>query len=663
MRSLSPAVVETLAHAWEALTGGSLWLVAPGGVSAGHPAPARLPARVRRSLDAQQSLDGERIGSRTWWVSAPLVGAAQAQLVAWSPRRGRWGLLLHAHAELLAELRTAVETSGDLTDQLIHAWDRLAFLYQLARIASGPSDLPEMLSAIVRLLAQVLAPEEAFLVLEKDSRASAITASGRPLKKAETLLECVRGAIRPLTLDEVRPALDGWAESGDLLLAPWEAGSTRGLVGLRCSAGIRFDADDLQLLASVAEQIAGLVESAEARAVQLERQRLEHELALASEFQRTLLPQALPQLPGLQVAAHLKPARRVGGDLYDALITPTGDLVLLLADVAGKGMPAALLTALVHAVFRGEAAHHPDPGDLLEAMNRSLFPDLDRTDTFVTAAALLLTPSGDRSAYASAGHLEVILCRTDPGSIEYLPATGPPLGVEPELSFACQPLRLDPADTLVVYSDGVTEAEGAGGMLFARQGLEDVVSASRAADAQAQLRTILEALDIHRGDRPLRDDVALVLVRAEGAAHGAAEVVPIVMPARISAVAKAMAQVREAARVRVRAGMQRLADDFSLAVSEIVTNQVQHAYTGQDGLILGRVCIRDSCLQADLFDRGIEFRPAAAADLPPDPLNPPDRGYGLRLARGLTDRCEYHRLHDGRNHWHLLKWLRGEEGP
>ncbi len=658
MGTVSRELVEALASTWEALAGGSFWVTegAPGEI------PAPLPEPVRRALEARRALEGERIGGRTWWVSPPLAGAAASQLVGWSTRRGRWNSLLESWAALLARLGAEVETSQDLTNQLIHAWDRLAFLYQLARIASGPSDLSELLAAIVGLLAQVLAPQQAFVILETEGRIDAITASGEALAQPEALLACVRNATRPLTLDEVRPLLPSWPAAGDLLLAPWKAGSRRGVVGLRGGEGVRFDANDLQLLASVAEQVAALVESAEARAAQLERQRLEHELALASEFQRTLLPQALPQVAGIELAAHLRPARRVGGDLYDALLTPTGDLVLLLADVAGKGMPAALLTALVHAVFRGEAAHHPDPADLLGAMNRSLFPDLDRTDTFVTAAVLRLGDSGRRSAYASAGHLEVILSRAESGGIEVLPATGPPLGVEAGTRYGSRPLRLAPSDTMVIYSDGVTEAEGADGSLFGRRGLEDAVLASLGARPQMQLEMVLHALDVHRGELPLRDDVALIFVRAAAAAE-AAEVVPFVIPARLSAVARAMSDMREAVRSRLPAGQQPPADDFILAVSEIVTNQVQHACAGQPGPVCGRVRLAHDRLEADLFDRGIEFRPAPSPEPPPDPLNPPDRGYGLRLARGLTDGCEYHRLHDGRNHWHVWKRLGGEDWP
>lgn len=658
MAVVSRDLQDTLAQAWALLAGGDLWVVegAPDSVA------LLLPERVRQAIEQGRGLVGEPIGQAVWWVSSPIAAAGQLQLVGSSTCQGRWDVLLETWAALLAQLYAERETSQDLTDQLIHAWDRLAFLYQLARIASGASALPDMLSAIVRLVAQVLAPEEAFLVQEVDGRVDAVTASGASLEQAEALLACVKDSLRPLTLDEVRPMLTAWPLSGDLLLAPWKAGSRRGLVGLRGKEATRFDANDLQLLASVAEQVGALVESAEARAAQLERERLEHELLLASEFQRTLLPPALPRPPGLRLAAHLRPARRVGGDLYDALTHPSGELVLLLADVAGKGMPAALLTALVHAVFRGEAVHPRDPGDLLGAMNRSLFPDLDRTDTFVTAVVLRLMKAGERSVYASAGHLELILHRAQSGSMEYLPATGPPLGVEGEARYASRSLSLEPFDTLVIYSDGVTEAEGAGARLFGRQGLEDAILASLGAPPEAQLQVVLQALDAHRDELPLRDDVALVLVRAEPAEAAAEdEDIPFVIPARISAVTKRMAELREAIGSRVAPERQRSAQDFCLAVSEIVTNQVQHACAGLHSLVYGRVRISRTGLQADLFDRGIEFRPSPVPDGPLDLLDPPDRGYGLRLARGLTDGCEYQRLGDGRNHWRLWKRLTREE--
>ncbi|MEW6567471.1 MAG: SpoIIE family protein phosphatase [Chloroflexota bacterium] len=663
MDPIPSVVVASLTKAWETLTGGGLSIVVDEGKPLGSIPQGKFPRCVRDSLQARGALSGVRVRSRTWWVTTPTTEARRLQIVAWSVRTGRWEPLLQSWTDLLASLHEIAETSRDLTEQLINSWDRLAFLYQLARIASGPSELPEMLSAIVRLLAQVVQVEEAFLAMELGEAVSTVTASGKPLERAQSLLACVRGASRPLALAEVRAEVGERSADGDLLLAPMTAGSTRGVLGLASRRPKRFDANDLQLLASVAEHVGALIESAEARVAQMDRQRLEHELALAAELQRTLLPVSLPQIEGVQLAAYLKAARRVGGDLYDAVVTASGEVVLLLADAAGKGMPAALITALVHAVFRGECAHNPDPGELLGAMNHSLFADLDRTGTFVTAAVLRIGPRAGSMAYASAGHLDLALCRGDSGSIEYLPATGLPLGIDPQLSFASRPLRLSHGDTLVVYSDGVTEAEDADGELFGMRGLEDIMSASYLADADTQLQTMLDALEAHRSDKPLRDDVAMLFIRGEGPAARACEVHPFVIPAKLSSVAQVVAIAREASRSCLLAEKQSLADDFGLALSEIVTNQVQHACSGQHGLIWGRVVNDGTCLRADSYDRGIEFHAPPGVELLLDPLNPPDRGYGLRLARGLTDVCEYRRLLDGRNHWRLIKRLGGADNP
>ena len=106
-----------------------------------------------------------------------------------------------------------------------------------------------------------------------------------------------------------------------------------------------------------------------------------------------------------------------------------------------------------------------------------------------------------------------------------------------------------------------------------------------------------------------------------------------------------------------------LSDNFALALSEIVINQIQHAYQGNRGQIFGRVIIEDQRLVADLFDNGIPFKPPEDSHLPINLDDPPDRGYGLRLVRGLLDQFECHRLNGVRNHWHLVKNYRGDEKP
>ncbi len=175
---------------------------------------------------------------------------------------------------------------------------------------------------------------------------------------------------------------------------------------------------------------------------------------------------------------------------------------------------------------------------------------------------------------------------------------------------------------------------------------------------------IVESLDVYRHGLPLRDDVALMMVRALNQDEEKAKVFPFVIPAELLFVRQLVDLVRNlSSNLPIRSSNLRrqVADNFALAISEVVTNQIQHAFLGRKGQIQGRISIRSDQLVADLYDRGAPFHPSESSIVPVDPDDPPERGYGLRLVRGLLDRVETRRLEGGRNHWHLVKELTGVE--
>jgi serine phosphatase RsbU (regulator of sigma subunit)/anti-sigma regulatory factor (Ser/Thr protein kinase) len=556
-----------------------------------------------------------------------------------------------------------------LTEALVEAWDRLTFLYELTHIAGHATELPTMLNSIVRLLSQVVSAEEVFLVTVDEDGWGSVTASGQPLVSPSVLVENVYYVGRPLGLAELKPALERadspLAEVGDLLIAPLIGeGDLSGVIGLLDSKEGCFDSTDVQLLASVAEQVGGLIQAAKARAEREESQRLEHELEIAAGIQASLLPTSLPQIPGLELVAYLRPARHIGGDFYDVAEAKTGEPMLMLADVAGKGSPAAILTAVVHATFRGEALHRHDPAELLKVMNRLVHPDLEKAEAFVTAVIVRLESDAKGFSYASAGHADCVLWRHREERVEWLSATGLPLGIDSSAIYHSEQIALDPGDILLLYSDGVTEAENPDGGILGLQGLSDIIVATNPARAEEQIKVIVESLDVYRHGLPLRDDVALMMVRAMNKDEQKAKVFPFVIPAEVLFVRQLVDLVRNlSSNLPIRSSKLRrqVADNFALAISEVVTNQIQHAFLGPKGQIHGRISIGRTQLTADLYDRGAPFKPTDSPIVPVDPDDPPERGYGLRLVRGLLDRVETRRLEGGRNHWHLVKDLTGGE--
>lgn len=195
-----------------------------------------------------------------------------------------------------------------------------------------------------------------------------------------------------------------------------------------------------------------------AQAELVEKERLERELELAAEMQRSLLPGELPLLPGYRFAAYLQPARLVGGDLYDVIPLDDGEHVaFLLADVSDKGLHAALFMAVAHTLFRREARFSLSPAAVAVAVHRGMLDVASTNDVFVTAFyGVLHCPSG-RLTYVRAAQERPLLAR--PGEpVRTLPGNGRFLGMLPELTLQEQSVQLRPGDRLLVFSDGAPDA-------------------------------------------------------------------------------------------------------------------------------------------------------------------------------------------------------------
>jgi hypothetical protein len=342
-------MVRRLKHLWQTLTDGGLFVVMErGGTQPQSIRGKKLPAAVRQALREDAKLDPFETRGRFWWVISPSPDLrGQIQLVAWAEEDRGWKDLLQTWTDMLTIACSESAVADRLTEALVEAWDRLTFLYELTHIAGHAIELPAMLTSIVHLLAQVVSAEEVFLVTGERTGWESVTSSGQPLLMPNVLVENIHYVGRPLGLAELKPALERvdspLAQVGDLLVAPLIGeGDLSGVIGLMDPREGCFDSSDVQLLASVAEQVGGLIQAAKARAEREESQRLEHELEIAAGIQASLLPISLPQIPGLELVAYLRPARHIGGDFYDVAEAKTGQPMLMLADVAGMQLSTPL---------------------------------------------------------------------------------------------------------------------------------------------------------------------------------------------------------------------------------------------------------------------------------------------------------------------------------
>jgi serine phosphatase RsbU (regulator of sigma subunit) len=220
-----------------------------------------------------------------------------------------------------------------------------------------------------------------------------------------------------------------------------------------------------------------------AQAQLIEKEKLEHELQMARKIQENILPKVVPVIPGWELAAHWQPARSVSGDFYDFIKFTEGSLGLLIADVTGKGMPAALVMATTRSVIRTVLEQVAQPGEVLEKVNDLLCRDMP-AKMFVTCLYALLDPASGRLRFANAGHDLPFQRKRD--RVVELRATGLPLGLMPGVKYDEKETFLDNGDWVLLTSDGLVEAHNPQREMFGVPRLGRLLSSLRGEMAQSQ---------------------------------------------------------------------------------------------------------------------------------------------------------------------------------
>lgn len=272
--------------------------------------------------------------------------------------------------------------------------------------------------------------------------------------------------------------------------------------------------DDIRFMRLMANQIALAIETARLHQEEVERQRLEEELAVGRKIQLSLLPEKPPEMPGWEFAALHKSARQVSGDFYDFYDLPGDEphVGMLIADVVDKGVPAALFMALSRTVIRTMALSGRGPASVLRKANDLVLND-SRASMFLTAFYATLNPQDGRLVYANAGHNRPLWYHADTGKCQELHAEGSLLAVLEQLHLEEKEIQLQEGDILVLYTDGLTDAINPVGEVFREERLWEVIESNPGVNAQEMLDRIMEAVVEFSRNTPLADDLTLVVLR------------------------------------------------------------------------------------------------------------------------------------------------------
>lgn len=274
-----------------------------------------------------------------------------------------------------------------------------------------------------------------------------------------------------------------------------------------------FEENELRLLALFANQVAIALENARLHRQALEKQAMERELELAATIQRDILPKSIPTLEGIEIAALSRPARQVGGD-YHAFFVRDGVLSALVADVAGKSMPAALLVSALHAVFQLLFAEGRELGEIATELNRHIH-NWSAENKFVTLVMISIDQEQETIQYVNAGHNPAYLV-FPPGSgsrIDQIKSHGLPIGILPGTRYMTQTRPFPAGSCAVLYSDGITEAENVDGEEFGNERLEALLEQHIGCEAATIRTQIADAVDAFVDEAPQKDDETIVIVR------------------------------------------------------------------------------------------------------------------------------------------------------
>lgn len=425
--------------------------------------------------------------------------------------------ILKGEAGLIAELVQLDDELDAVTTRLIETQDQLLALYDLTHGARNHPDVQGALAPLARQAARLLRVESAFAIV--------VAPEGQPLlaqepitslstEQALALFSQVRGEKKEL-LTSVE--LDEGARPGtaSLFVMPIvirdEVSAALGLLKKR---GESFTSPEMKLARTIADQIGTQMENALLFQETLATARVQTEMELARRVQDRLLPQTVPQVRGLGVAARSRPALELGGDFYDFLSDEARPFTLAVGDVSGKGMSAALVMSMMHTSFRAMSAlgRVRTPAESLTLTDEHLYDDLTEIGAFVTMFLGIYDATSQTLMFANAGHSPVVYC-PHLGQACLLEADRPPIGILPAMIGEDGGVRLGPGDVLIIATDGFSEARDAAGEMFGYPRLQRLVESLAHFSAPEILDALFAAIEHFSAGHPQDDDQTAVVLK------------------------------------------------------------------------------------------------------------------------------------------------------
>lgn len=429
-------------------------------------------------------------------------------------------------SSLLSEASVARELED--TEALRQYAERLKLLNEVHQALASSIDHGELLELILDRVFDHLRPGHGAIFLrvgedEYEQAAGRSIVPGRDDQyHSHSLLEEVAGKGLAALVFDIEDD-DRFAAAQSLLVTSFRSlvaaplldpVGSQGMIVLSAERGRRFKEEDMELLVSLANVAALSLRNVALAEEAVERRRLGEELALGRRIQVALLPDSLPEVPGYSLFADNIPSRGVSGDYYQILERCEGqELVLMVADVSGKGIAASLLTASLEALAAGPIEDGHPPEDVFRRISRRLFHRTP-TEKYATAVLVVIDTGSGRIRFANAGHNPFLILEEN-GEARQLAATGPPLGLLSESTYEPAELQLAEGATLLLYTDGLTESTNPEEEEYGLGRLIEAAQTHLPLDLEALSRALSEDLRRFAEGTPIPDDLTLVMARRQ----------------------------------------------------------------------------------------------------------------------------------------------------
>lgn len=419
-----------------------------------------------------------------------------------------------------------------MTEELAASYESLSAIFSFSSTLAHASEPMDLVDPWMRELARVTGADwYAFFVVAPDGRELVqATASSEdapveiPLRNDRAFGSRLSAAARA-----VQGRQDVWFEAGvplpgndplaviargtsGLLHAVFLGSTHVGLVALgRRVAEHPFTAGQVNVIHTFSDFLGAQVRHAQVQRESTNNQLMRRDLEIAADIQQSLLPAVLPRSPGLEIFGSATSAREVGGDFYDVIGFPNGSVLVAIADVMGKGVPAALFAAILRTLVRSRHDIAARPGKLLEWVAATLFQDFDRVEMFATMQLAYFDTARRTVHVAGAGHCPLLIAGPD-GAVVEIPPEGVPVGIIPDARYPESKHEVAPGSRLLLFTDGVTESRDIDGDQWGMPRLKSWLAAAPKLPPNQLGTALLATIAAHRGAAPVPDDITFVLL-------------------------------------------------------------------------------------------------------------------------------------------------------